>query len=493
MIRICILLLSAVLAATAVGQTVTGRVVDDESGEALPSASVYAKSLAKGTSTDSDGRFEMAIPEGKTVDLRISYVGYKETTIQIKSGSAPVEVRLQRGTELRDVQVYGARHDFGVKSSQMSAQVLTSQQVKEVPALFGEIDVMKSLQRLPGVQSSGDGTAGIFVRGGNYDQNLITLDGSTLYNGEHLKGFVSAINAEMVDNVVLYKGAFPARYGSRLSSVIDIGVREGDFESYHGSASIGMLSSKVQAEGPIWKGYTSFNVAARASYFGAIVQPLLKSVYDNKKAMEPYAKMNFYDVNAKLVHRFSESDRLSAVFYWGKDVSNSSPTDSETNFGSKSGETRTKKNETKNNWGNLVSSLYWTHTAGDRFLMNVNASFSLYDYRLSQNVSGYYESRKMGQLQRKTEEVSETRYDSKVKDASITADFRFRPVAAHDLRWGVKGSLQQLSPIIHAYSYNYDYTPSKVTRTETDRTIGKRQNLLTASVYARTIGLWLRG
>lgn len=298
----------------------------------------------------------------------------------------------------------------------------------------------------------------------------------------------------MVDNVVLYKGAFPARYGSRLSSVIDIGVREGDFESYHGSASIGMLSSKVQAEGPIWKGHTSFNVAARASYFGAIVQPLLKSVYDNKKAMEPYAKMNFYDVNAKLVHRFSESDRLSAVFYWGKDVSNSSPTDSETNFGSKSGEIRTKKNETKNNWGNLVSSLYWTHTAGDRFLVNVNASFSLYDYRLAQNVSGYYESRKMVQIQRLTEDVSETRYDSKVKDASITADFRFRPVAAHDLRWGVKGSLQQLSPIIHAYSYNYDYTPSKVTRTETDRTIGERQDLLTASIYAEddwTVAPWL--
>lgn len=276
--------------------------------------------------------------------------------------------------------------------------------------------------------------------------------------------------------------------------MIDIGVREGDFESYHGSASIGMLSSKVQAEGPIWKGRTSFNVAARASYFGAIVQPLLKSVYDNKKAMEPYAKMNFYDVNAKLVHRFSESDRLSAVFYWGKDVSNSSPTDSETNFGSKSGETRTKKNETKNNWGNLVSSLYWTHTAGDRFLMNVNASFSLYDYRLAQNVSGYYESRKMEQLQRLTEEVSETRYDSKVKDASITADFRFRPVAAHDLRWGVKGSLQQLSPIIHAYSYNYDYTLSKVTRTETDRAIGERQDLLTASIYAEddwTVAPWL--
>jgi len=182
------------------------------------------------------------------------------------------------------------------------------------------------------------------------------------------------------------------------------------------------------------------------------------------------------------------------VFYWGKDVSNSSPTDSETKFESKSGEIRTKKNETKNNWGNLVSSLYWTHTAGDRFLVNVNASFSLYDYRLAQNVSGYYESRKMVQIQRLTEDVSKTRYDSKVKYASITADFRFRPVAAHDLRWGVKGSLQQLSPIIHAYSYNYDYTPTKETRMETDRTIGKRQDLLTASVYAEddwTVAPWL--
>lgn len=197
--RKILLLLLAVIAATAVGQTVKGRVVDDESGEALPSASVYAKSLAEGTSTDSEGRFEMAVPVGETVDLRISYVGYKEMAVKVKSGSAAIEVRLLRGNELRGVQVYGARHDFGVKSSQMSAQVLTSKQVKEVPALFGEIDVMKSLQRLPGVQSGGDGTAGIFVRGGNYDQNLITLDGSTLYNGEHLKGFVSAINAEMVD------------------------------------------------------------------------------------------------------------------------------------------------------------------------------------------------------------------------------------------------------------------------------------------------------
>lgn len=279
--------------------------------------------------------------------------------------------------------------------------------------------------------------------------------------------------------------------------MVDIGVREGDFESYHGSASIGMLSSKVQAEGPIWKGHTSFNVAVRASYFDAIVQPLLKSVYDNKKAMEPYAKMNFYDVNAKLVHRFSERDRLSAVFYWGKDVSNSSPTDNEIAFDNKSGERRVAKNSTKNNWENLVSSLYWTHTSGDRFLMNVNASFSLYDYRLVQNASGHYECRKpepVG-LQRMTDEISETRYDSKVKDASITADFRFRPAVAHDLRWGVKGSLQQLSPIINAYSYNYDYTPAKETRTETDRAIGKRQDLLTASVYAEddwAVASWLR-
>lgn len=480
------------------GQTIRGRVVDDDSGEPLSAASVYVRSIGKGTTSDGDGYFSLQVADGKTVELRVSYVGYKDAVVQARPGRTTLEVRLHRANELRGVQVYGARHDFGVQSSQMSAEVLTAAQVKEMPALFGEIDVMKSLQRLPGVQSSGDGTAGIFVRGGNYDQNLITLDGSTIYNGEHLKGFVSAVNAEMIENVVLYKGAFPARYGSRLSSVVDIGVREGDIEQYHGNISVGLLSSKVQVEGPIWKGHTSFNVALRASYFDAIVQPALKSIYDNKKAMEPYAEMNYYDVNAKLVHRFSERDRLSAVFYWGRDVSNSSPTDSEYRYdGENSGEFIYNNNSTVNNWDNLVSSIFWTHTAGDRFMANVNASFSLYDYMLeqrSERQNKKYDEKAMKTI-RNDESLLKTSYNSKVADASISADFRFRPTTSHDLRFGVKGSLQQLSPTINAYSYSSSLISDDIVKKIESRDIGERQNLLTASVYAEddwTIAPWLR-
>ena len=163
---------------------------------------------------------------------------------------------LSRGINLDDVVVYGKHSSFGVASSQMSAISISKGQIMSVPVFLGEPDVLKSLQKFPGVQSSNDGTAGVFVRGGDYDQNYITLDGSALYNAEHMKGFVSAINPDVVQNINFYRGGFPARYGSRLSSVVDVGIKAGDFEHYHGLLSIGMLSGRVQAEGPIWKGHT---------------------------------------------------------------------------------------------------------------------------------------------------------------------------------------------------------------------------------------------
>lgn len=155
--------------------------------------------------------------------------------------------------DLQEVQVTAKRHDFGVKSSQMSAIAITVERIKQLPKLFGEVDVLKSLQTLPGVQSSGEGRAGIFVRGGDYDQNLFLLDGITLYNPEHLQGFTSAVNADLMRDVVLYKGAFPSRFGSRLSSIIDIYLREGDMQKYHASITAGMLASGVQVEGPFGK------------------------------------------------------------------------------------------------------------------------------------------------------------------------------------------------------------------------------------------------
>lgn len=229
------------------------------------------------------------------------------------------------GIKIDDIVVYGSQKKFGTKDSQMSAIAINKQQIQIVPTYFGEVDVMKTLQKLPGVQTGSEGTAGIFVRGGNYDQNLISLDGSILYNAEHLKGFVSAINADMVQNINFYRGAFPARYGSRLSSIVDIGVQDGDFHKYHSQISLGALSSRIQADGPIWKGHTSFNVATRVSYFDMVAYPTLRKYYDNKEAMKDFSDMNFYDVTAKLVHKFNNHSKLSGLFYYGKDYVNTEP------------------------------------------------------------------------------------------------------------------------------------------------------------------------
>lgn len=502
--RISLLLVLLCIAIASYGQKVSGRVVDAESGEALAAASVYSDSQGLGVATNVKGYFELPVPRGTSIDLTVTYIGFKKQVVNVKSG-ASVTVRLKRGQELEEVQVYGARRDFGVNASQMSAQLLTAKQVKEVPALFGEVDVMKALQKLPGVQSGQDGTAGIYVRGGGYDQNLITLDGSTLYNGEHLKGFVSSVNSEMIDNVVMYKGAFPARYGSRLSSVIDMGVRDGNFQDYHAGITVGLLSSKIHAEGPIWKGHTSFNFAARASYFDLLVHPVLNKVYDNKKALEPYAKMNFYDINAKLAHRFSDRDKLSFVFYWGKDVSNSSPTDSEYTFNlASTGETKIYNSNSDNNWANLVSSLYWTHSFSDKLMFNLNASYSLYDYHLQQFTDDSFEEYKTsaegGISYRIDKSMTTMDYKSKVADASLAADFTFRPTAAHDLHYGLKVSLQQLSPIIGAYNEKYvreEYNGgiTKEYQKSSNKTIGEQQDLVTAAVYAEddwTLTSWLK-
>lgn len=391
---------------------------------------------------------------------------------------------------ITEVYVYGARADLGVRSTQMSAIAVPVKIIKSVPALFGEVDVMKVLQKLPGVQSSGDGTAGIFVRGGNYDQNLITLDGSTLYNSEHLKGFVSAINADMVNNVVLYKGAFPARYGARLSSIVDIGIKEGDFEKMQGSVGVGMLSSKMQLEGPIWRGNTSFNIGARASYFDAIVMPLLEKIYDNPKSLQPYTSMNFYDINAKLVHRFSNKDKLSAVFYWGKDVNDSSPTESVQSYSSENASYHNERsNKIENRWGNMVSSLFYTNNNGKNFRVNTNLSFSRYDYRLK-NASQIDEMatdiNKPSKVLYKLKEDSYVVYNSDVSDIALATDFLLAK-EKHNIRWGGKISLQHFGPVVDVFKDSYKKTVYGDTPVETtqfiDTLLGNSHNMQTTSLY----------
>ena len=373
---------------------------------------------------------------------------------------------------LQEVQVTAKRHDFGAKSSQMSAIAISAERIKKLPMLLGEVDVAKSLQTLPGVQSGGEGRAGIFVRGGDYDQNLFMLDGITFYNPEHLQGFTSAINADLLDDVVLYKGAFPSRFGSRLSSVIDISLREGDMEKHHASITAGMLASRIQAEGPLWKGHTSFNIGARISYFNAIVNPLLKEVvYDNPGQMNNFSHMKYYDINAKLTHRFSDKAKLNAMFYYGRDDNNATPNETtrsadynnniEFGYLAKGIIDNTSLTQRTNKWNNLLGGLFYEHQLLPSLRLNASVSYSGYDYRLKyttqtseKKVIDNLGLDKPALYSLKTQDYN-TNYISKVQDVSMQASISYVLKDKHELQAGVQLGLYKISPEINFSNYLY--------------------------------------
>ena len=392
----------------------------------------------------------------RSVLFAFCIVALSSGATQTDMGTQADSVRLEKGKQLENVVVYGSASNFGSASSQMSAITLSKGQILTVPVFLGEPDVMKSLQKFPGVQSSTEGTAGLFVRGGDYDQNYITLDGSAIYNAEHLKGYVSAINPDMVGNINFYRGAFPARYGSRLSSVIDVGIKEGDYNKYHGLLSLGMLTSRIQAEGPIWKGHTSFNVAARISYFNLIAKPILEHFYDQPAAMRPYSNMKYYDITAKLVHKFNERSRLSALFYYGNDNDNESPSKSQRHTNTIDNPTVFSKNQyredeqkessTESKWNNLLTSVYFTTflTPNHRLNINVNYSQYIYDMSLFNQINNKISDRY--RLYYTHDEINRIATHSGIKDMALTADASLRVGDKHHLRYGVKLSRQLLSP-----------------------------------------------
>ncbi len=363
---------------------------------------------------------------------------------------------LSRGVNLENLVVYGSHNNFGVISSQMSAVALSKEQILSVPVFLGEPDVLKSIQKLPGVQSGTEGSAGIFVRGGDYDQNYITLDGSAIYNAEHLRGYVSAINPDMVSSINFYRGAFPARYGSRLSSVIDVGTKDGNFERYQVLLSLGTLSSRVQVEGPIWKSHTSFNVAARLSYFDLIAKPVLKHFYNQPSALQPFSNLRYYDITAKLVHKFNERNRLSAVFYYGKDTDNESPTESSrsestigmadvlTEMQFSEDDYRASSNESQ--WNNLLSSLYFTSFITPNHRLNINLNYSQYMYdmanknRIDSKINDHY------RLFYSHDEITSLRAHSGIRNLALSVDALLKAGTAHWLRYGLKLSKQWLDP-----------------------------------------------
>ena len=341
--NIFLLLLFGLYAAIAYPQakyTVSGTVKDKSSGEALIGATVRVVDKSTlGTVTNEYGFYSLTVPAGD-YKVAVLYLGMAEYTFDIKAGKDIVQnVFLEpQKTELKEVTVSGKTDH--VKSAQMGVEKLDIKDINDVPVLFGEKDVMKTIQLLPGVQSTGDGNSGFYVRGGTSDQNLILLDDATVYNPSHLLGFFSTFNSDAMKDVTLYKGTEPAQYGGRLSSVLDVKMNDGNDQDYHVSGDIGLISSKVNVEGPITKVDGSFLISARRTYADVFLK--LSSDTTLKKS-----KLYFYDLNTKLNYKLSEKDRLYLSGYFGQDDFGLGTT-----FGI--------------NWGNATGTLRWNHLVNSR-------------------------------------------------------------------------------------------------------------------------------
>lgn len=344
--------------------TINGYVTDSQSGERLIGASVYDTVSHKGTVTNNSGFYSLTLnaPSAQPV-LNVSYVGYRSitTALPMLTRDTLINLSIRTNTQLEEVTVTGRRSVSSPESVQMSAIEVPVSQIKGIPALGGEVDVLKAIQLLPGVQSGSEGTSGLYVRGGGPDENLIILDGVPLYNVSHVMGFFFVFNADAIKNVTLYKGNFPAQYGGRLSGIIDVRQNDGNVSGYHGNFTVGLLAAKANVEGPIphkheGTGSTTFNISARRTYFDAFTTPLIQILTESTDGQSTIAGAYFYDINAKVSHTFgNQNDKLSASFYMGDDALYMS-----SNYRS---EDRVVKEKigVDMNWGNILGAVNWEH------------------------------------------------------------------------------------------------------------------------------------
>ena len=467
--------------------TVSGHITDKNTGEELAGTTIITQDVNKGTYSNANGYYSISARPGE-MRLIFRYVGYASKAIFFKlQRDTLINVSLIQDNTLREVAIYAQRRGNNAKSSRMSVMELPIMQVKTAPALFGEVDVLKFIQLMPGVQSGGDGNVGLYVRGGNYDQNMITLDGTTLYNPEHLKGFVSVFNADILDRIIVYKGCFPAMYGSRLSSVIDIGVKDGDFNSYHGSATLGLLSAKFYLEGPIIKGKTSFLVSGRRSYYNLLTKYFLSTIYDNPDALTQFTDMFYYDINAKLCHKFSDNDKLSFSFYLGRDVADSEGKKTEAQVSNdESNYIMNSKYDTKNNWGNIASSLNWRHVFNDKLSVNTMLNYSRYryNYTVTSNLESSETSLATSEVKYSSIMASTVRYLSGINDISLSSDIKYIPSKRHTIMAGAKYSYQLFNPTVYTYRHSKTATMGVETETLINNTQGNNSTLNNLALYA---------
>ncbi|WP_430400500.1 TonB-dependent receptor [Flavobacterium sp.] len=394
--------------------TISGSVSDAKNNETLLGVSVYIRDLKTGTNTNEYGFYSLTLPKG-TYTITISYLGFTELTEEINLNS-DIKKNYKLTEEsllLNEVIVTDKPNKINIQKAELSTNKLAISTIKKMPAILGEIDIIKSILTLPGVTNAGEGQSGFNVRGGAADQNLILLDEATIYNSSHLFGFFSVFNADAIKDLKLYKGGIPAKYGGRVASVLDIYQKEGNSNDFHMNGGIGLISSRLLAEGPIVKNKASFLVAGRSSY-----AHLFLKLTDNQNSAY------FYDLNTKLSYIINDNNSLYVSGYFGRDVFS-------------------LNNSFVNTYGNSVLNVRWNHLFSNKLFSNASLIYSDYYYGLKLDFIGF-------------------NWDSGIKNYNFKYDFKYYLNDKTKLNFGLN-------------SVYYDFNPGKIEPTNSSSGINPDQ------------------
>ncbi|MDX5418507.1 MAG: TonB-dependent receptor, partial [Hymenobacteraceae bacterium] len=387
--------------------TLSGMVRATGSGEALVGATVALPGLKNGTTTNERGFYTLSVPQG-IYTLQATYIGYTpfSSSVQI-SGNQTFNITLEATTnELQVVEIEAQTLRQKLNDTRMSVEKLTTKEAKLLPALFGEVDLIKTLQLKPGVQSGGEGSSGLYVRGGGPDQNLVLLDDALIYNPSHLFGFFSVFNSDAVKSVELYKGGFPAQFGGRLSSVVDVDMTEGNPEKVQASGGLGLISSRLTLDGPIIKDKATFLISGRRTYVDVFTRQLNR-LSEDKPDYNPIPDYYFYDLNGKLNYKLGEKDELTLSSYWGRDFFTFKDDDFKFGF----------------DWGNSMVNLNWRHKYNDRLYGNTSAGITSYKYAIKNEI-----------------DIFTFRLTSDIEDYTLKTDFDLFLDGGHSVKFGASAT-----------------------------------------------------
>ncbi len=460
----CVFLFQVSLGFSQEKRTLSGYVTNAKTGEKLIGASVYDTLSKNGAGTNEYGFFSLTIPN-EDAFLRINYFGLKTKFLFVLKGSNEVNVQLDDVLDLGEVSVSAAGVKREVESSGSGIIEIQMDKVDKLPLILGEKDIMRVIQLLPGVKSGGEASSGIYVRGGGPDQNLILLDGVPIYNASHLFGFFSVFNSDAISNVSLIKGGFPSRYGGRVSSVLDMRMKEGNLKHYNMEGSLGLISSRLLVEGPIKKDKTSFMISGRRTYLDLLVKPFLR----NQASQGGYF---FHDFNAKIQHKINDKHHLYFSGYFGLDKVNLR--NNQVAYYDDDGNRYKNDSEFKLKWGNSIGAVRWNFRVNPKLFVNTTGTYSNYNFFIGRSTQN--------ELTNTFGDVSTKKYSngfsSGINDWSLKSDFTFIPNPNHNIKFGV-------SEIYHTFSPGVASTV--LTDSETDLSVesGSRKQ------YSHELGLYI--